>query len=196
MATPPGRGAVRDFDEILADLAAAANPAQVAKACERIAAHLDPDGKAPDPDEDFARRELSLSRQGAMTYLRGRLDPEAGAALHSALRRRRTPNPTTRRTADAAPPPPPAPPPPTRWPPPGFPRCRNHPGWAGSATYRPSSRSASPVTARYGARFLDPATGLPLEVRRTHRIVPHWIRKALHARDRGCRWPGRDVPAA
>jgi hypothetical protein len=38
--------------------------------------------------------------------------------------------------------------------------------------------------------ILDPATGLPLEVGRTHRIVPHWIRKALHARDRGCRWPG------
>ena len=28
--------------------------------------------------------------------------------------------------------------------------------------------------------ILDPATGLPLEVGRAHRIVPHWIRKALH----------------
>jgi hypothetical protein len=44
--------------------------------------------------------------------------------------------------------------------------------------------------------ILDPTTGLPLEVGRSHRIVPAWIRKALHARDRGCRWPGCTVPAA
>jgi len=44
--------------------------------------------------------------------------------------------------------------------------------------------------------ILDPASGLPLEVGRAHRIVPPWIRKALHARDRGCRWPGCTAPAA
>ena len=43
---------------------------------------------------------------------------------------------------------------------------------------------------------LDPTTGLPLEVGRTHRLVPHWIRKALHARDQGCRFPGCTAPAA
>ena len=43
---------------------------------------------------------------------------------------------------------------------------------------------------------LDQATGLPLEVGRAHRLVPHWMRKALHARDRGCRWPGCDAPVA
>jgi hypothetical protein len=42
---------------------------------------------------------------------------------------------------------------------------------------------------------LDPATGLPLDVGRAHRLVPAWIRKALHARDRGCRWPRCDAPA-
>jgi len=42
---------------------------------------------------------------------------------------------------------------------------------------------------------LDPATGLPLDVGREYRIVPAWIRKAVHARDRMCRWPGCDVPA-
>ncbi len=41
---------------------------------------------------------------------------------------------------------------------------------------------------------LDPATGLPLDVGRAHRVVPHWIRRALHARDRGCRWPGCEAP--
>jgi hypothetical protein len=43
---------------------------------------------------------------------------------------------------------------------------------------------------------LDPATGQPLNVGRTHRLVPPWIRKALHARDRGCRFPGCHTPAA
>jgi hypothetical protein len=41
---------------------------------------------------------------------------------------------------------------------------------------------------------LDPATGLPLDVGRAHRLVPPWIRRALHARDRGCRWPGCEAP--
>jgi hypothetical protein len=43
---------------------------------------------------------------------------------------------------------------------------------------------------------LDPTTGLPLDVGRAHRLVPWWIRRALHARDRGCRWPGCTTPAA
>jgi hypothetical protein len=43
--------------------------------------------------------------------------------------------------------------------------------------------------------ILDPSTGLPLDVGRRHRIVPPWIRRALHARDRTCRWPGCDTPA-
>jgi hypothetical protein len=42
---------------------------------------------------------------------------------------------------------------------------------------------------------LDPRTGLPLDVGRAHRLVPYWIRRALYARDRGCRWPGCRVPA-
>jgi hypothetical protein len=43
---------------------------------------------------------------------------------------------------------------------------------------------------------LDPATGLPLELGRTRRIVPGWLRRALHARDRTCRWPGCTAPNA
>ncbi len=40
----------------------------------------------------------------------------------------------------------------------------------------------------------DPTTGQPLDVGRTHRTAPAWLRKALHARDHGCRWPGCDAP--
>ena len=36
----------------------------------------------------------------------------------------------------------------------------------------------------------DRATGRPLDVGRAYRTAPPWIRKALHARDHGCRWPG------
>src|SRR5262245_2048686 len=43
---------------------------------------------------------------------------------------------------------------------------------------------------------LDPGTGLPLELGRSKRLVPGWLRKALHARDRGCRWPGCTAPSS
>jgi hypothetical protein len=43
--------------------------------------------------------------------------------------------------------------------------------------------------------ILDPGTGLPLDVGRGYRLVPHWIRRALYARDRGCRWVGCGAPA-
>jgi hypothetical protein len=85
LATRVGVDKLAPFDEILAALAATANPADVAKACERIAAHLDPDGPDPDPDGAFDRRDLTLSKQGSMLYLRGRLDPEGAATLRAAL---------------------------------------------------------------------------------------------------------------
>ena len=67
-------------------------------------------------------------------------------------------------------------------------------GWAGEIPTALAQRLA--CDCRVWRAVLDPATGLPLEVGRTHRIVPHWIRKALHARDRGCRWPGCAAPTA
>jgi hypothetical protein len=42
---------------------------------------------------------------------------------------------------------------------------------------------------------LDARTGLPLNVGRRLRIVPWWMRKAVRARDRTCRWPGCDMPS-
>lgn len=66
--------------------------------------------------------------------------------------------------------------------------------WAGDVPSSLAQRIA--CDSNVWRAVLDPATGLPLDVGRAYRIVPHWIRKALHARDRGCRWPGCDVPAA
>jgi hypothetical protein len=44
--------------------------------------------------------------------------------------------------------------------------------------------------------ILDPTSGLPLDLGRTYRLTPPWMRKALCARDRGCRWPGCKTEAS
>ena len=48
-------------DPTLAELARDGGPTEVAAACERIRAHLDPDGARPDPAGAFDRRELTLA---------------------------------------------------------------------------------------------------------------------------------------
>jgi hypothetical protein len=60
-------------------------PADLQTACDYIAAHVDPDGPDPDPHGGFERRGLTLARVGTMIVLRAQLDPEAGAALLTAL---------------------------------------------------------------------------------------------------------------
>jgi hypothetical protein len=261
---------LRDFDEILAELATQAGPAEIAKACQRIHAYLDPDGPEPDPDDELRRRELTFSRSGSMLLVRGKFDPEGGAALMAAVEAMTKP-PTpgdersgAQRRADAAvdlaraalasdilP---------------SVNGARPHLGLlvspamllaataaAAVATTATAAEpnAASPTTASANAAspagtgmtsstrdyqddpltkagvpplpdrpwltwigevtpelaqrlacdsivwrtILDPATGLPLDVGRKHRIVPPWIRRALHARDRTCRWPGCETPA-
>jgi len=66
--------------------------------------------------------------------------------------------------------------------------------WIGAIPAELAQRLA--CDADVSRAVLDPVTGLPLDVGREQRLVPHWMRKALHARDRGCRWPGCDAPAA
>jgi hypothetical protein len=65
--------------------------------------------------------------------------------------------------------------------------------WVGEVPARVAQRIA--CDADVWRVVLDPATGRPTEVGRAHRLVPVWIRKALHARDRGCRFPGCRAPA-
>ena len=74
---------VRDFDEILAELCAHSGPAEVARACDRIWAMIDPDGPEPDPADEFDKREITFSQLGAMMHVRGRLDAEGAAALRT-----------------------------------------------------------------------------------------------------------------
>lgn len=58
----------------------------------------------------------------------------------------------------------------------------------------------SPSAVRWQACDADTVTvtereGLPIDVGRAHRVIPPRLRLALHARDRGCRYPGCGVPA-
>src|SRR5262245_26147787 len=306
-----GPTAVVPFDEILATRAATLAPADLKVACERIAAHLDPDGPDPDPNGAFQRRELRLARVGAMMVLRGQLDPEAGAALLTALDAAMTPprgndlRSTGQRRADAlttivnqvlgagqlptvhavrphlgilitpdtllnhntseqstaddddkvlrtrirhlqdtaedradpagidlaardrddeGPPPadrddPDAEPPDVKHqltgsPPtlllrpgsvaeawqalaaagvPGLPEPARL-DWFGDIPAAIAQRIACDCDV--WRAVLDPTTGMPLEVGRTHRLVPHWMRKALHARYHGCLFPGCTAPVA
>lgn len=236
--------AVAHADQILAEAAASVDPGDFAAVCERIRAHLDPDG--PDPADGLGRRQLTLTPHGGMMLIRGQLDADAGAALQTALDAIMTPpvdgderTPTQRR-ADAL-----------------AELARRHliagtlptvggvrpqigvllhpqtlspkalaaltHRRAGSATAvgdhhagRPPTRPPAtgdppwltwhgPISPALAQRIacdadiwrviLDPATGLPLDVGRRHRLVPHWIRRALHARDRTCRFPGCHTPA-
>jgi hypothetical protein len=244
------------FDEILADVSSRANPAETQRACERIAAHLDPDGAGPDPERDFERREITFSRLGSMLCVRGRLDAEGGAALMSAVDAwMRPPGPGDTRTAaqrradalvelarqllaqgelptvggvrpqlgilitpqallglqgsgpagdsrsgsgSAGAGPAGAkdrPGRPDRLTEAGIPPLPEPPWlhWIGQIPPELAQRIA--CDSDVWRIVLDPATGLPLNVGRSHRIVPYWMRKALHARDRTCRWPGCDTPA-
>ena len=231
---------ITPFDEALATLSAQAGPAETQKACERIAAYLNPDGPAPDPEADFERRELTMSKSGSMTYLRGRFDAEGGAALYAALDALMRP-PTAdddrhagQRRADAlvdlargalanGP----------------LPTVGGHRPQVGLlispealtglssasdgsdeivATRDPLAGTGIPpetdqpwlnwvgeIPTTLAQRLacdcdifrivLDPASGLPLDVGDKHRIFPDWMRKAILARDRRCRWPGCDAPA-
>lgn len=234
-----GIAAVRSFDEELAIVAERADPKHVGVACTRIYAYLDPDGRPPDPAEDFERRELSLRAVGSMLHVRGRLDAEGGAALTAAIEAlMRPPVPGEERTAaqrraDAlvdlargsigggglpsvgglapsvgilitpqtlAGTGQPAGVPATHADDPligrGVPELPQSPwlSWIGEIPAETARRIAcDSVVWRI---VMDPGRGLPLDVGRSYRIVPHWMRKALHARDRTCRWPACDIPAA
>jgi hypothetical protein len=267
---------VRGYDEILAQLCAHAGPKHVEQACDRILALEDPDGKEPDPKEDFDKREITFSQLGTMLYVRGRLDADGGAALQTAVDALMRPPQTfdertaaqrradamvdlargalagdhlpsvggerphvgllltpeilfgnagedgdpspggdadrcqpTQPTTDPAGPSDPhhatdlraatCPRESTNGPvdpltAAGVPALPARPwlNWIGAVPTELAHRLA--CDAILWRVVLDPRTGLPLDVGRKHRIVPWWMRKALWARDRTCRWPGCDLP--
>src|ERR1700755_834632 len=80
-----GVAAVREVDPILTEWAGVSRPQEVAAACERIRAHVDPDGAAPDPHGAFERRQFTLARCGSMVSVRGQVEPEGAAAVMTAI---------------------------------------------------------------------------------------------------------------
>ena len=281
-------------EPILAQAATELDPTDLGRVCDRVRAHVDPDGAEPDAGEDFARRGLTFSAFDGMVLVRGQLDPEGGAAVMAAIDAMSAPpaqgDPRTpaQRRADAmvelarqalregrlptvggvrpqigillgpealrrgtapgdAPPcsqgplgepwglptdeipagAVPAGQLPARsglagripggametgsttghrpvWSPhldapmPDFlvpkPGDRAVLDWVGEIPDKVAQRVA--CDADVWRILLDPASGRPLDVGRAYRLVPHWIRKALHARDRGCRFPGCHAPPA
>jgi hypothetical protein len=235
-------------DQVLADSARQLDPTNLGRLCERIVAHVDPDGVQPDAAADFARRGLSLSPFDGMVLVRGQLDPDGGAALAAALNALMGPpaagelrSPAQRRAdalvelargalreghlptvggvrpqvavlipaqrlagqdqdtasddTDSD----------STDPDSTGPRDTRQswivdlaaPGWlewVGDVPDVVARRIA--CDADVWRVLLDPATSQPVDVGRTHRVVPVWLRKALHARDRGCRFPGCHTPAA
>ncbi len=235
-------------DQVLADSARHLDPTTLGRLCDRIVAHVDPDGAQPDAAADFARRGITLSPFDGMVLVRGQLDPDGGAALVTALNALMGPpvagelrSPAQRR-ADALV---------------ELARGALRDGevptvggvrpqvavlipaqrLAGQDQDTDSDTTMSDSSASDGAGLrdsgrswmvdlvapawlewvgdvpdvvarriacdadvwrvlVDPATSQPVDVGRTHRLVPVWLRKALHARDRGCRFPGCHTPAA
>lgn len=84
LVTRVGTDKIRPLDRTLAVLARKGGPKDLATACERIRAYVDPDG--PEPDAAAAnRRGLTLSRSGSLVTVRGQLDLEGGALVKTAL---------------------------------------------------------------------------------------------------------------
>jgi hypothetical protein len=205
----------------LAEAAEQLDSLQFSRVCDRVRAHADPDGPEPDAGRDFARRGLTIGAFDGMVVFRGQLDPEGGAALMSALdafmsppvgNDTRTPDqrradalvemcrailstgraPTvggTRpqlgvlvrpenliRAANV-----------------GAPESATM-DWVGDIPDSLAQRIA--CDSDVWRVVLDPATSRPVDVGRAHRIVPHWIRKALWVRDGSCRFPGCFAPVA
>jgi hypothetical protein len=67
-------------------------------------------------------------------------------------------------------------------------------GWLGDVPDEVAQRIA--CDADVWRVVLDPGSSRPLDLGRTHRVVPEWLRKALQVRDRGCVFPGCDAPCA
>lgn len=78
-----GSETVREVEPVLVEAAQALDPARFAVVCERVRAHVAPDGS--DPGRAFESRTLTLSPVAGMVAVRGQLDPEGGAALATAL---------------------------------------------------------------------------------------------------------------
>ncbi len=202
----------RQAEEILVTAARELDPGRLRYTTIHLRHCLEPDGVLDDANKSYERRSLHLSQTlDGMYYVDGRLDAEGGAALKTALDALMRP-PTVgdvrcsaerradalvelaRRQLDAG----------------GLPAVAGQKPHlmvtAEMATLcqEPGSPAAElewsqPIpaeTARRIACDCSLTTVVDGEAQGTGRVVPGSLRRALMARDKGCRFPGCDMPAA
>jgi hypothetical protein len=215
-----GAGITRTVEPSLVEAARMADPAVLSAVCHQVRVHTDTEGAEPPPEVDFDRRGLSLNQFDGMLLVRGQFDAEGAATIQSALdAAQKPPAATDERTpaqhrADAL----------VRiareWlagphrptvggarpqvgvlitaatltgsGSPGATAEPAHLDWVGPVSTALAQRLA--CDADIFPVAMHDKTGLPLYLGRTQRTVPPWLRRALHARDRGCRWPGCSAP--
>jgi hypothetical protein len=199
-------------ETILVEAAKKLDPFSLRKVTGHLRHCLQPDEVLRDANEAHEKRFLFLSQtMDGVFYLNGRLDAEGGAILQTALNSVMGPPPkdddrtARQRRADAA-----------------VEMCRRQldggqlPEVAGQKPHlvvnvemgtlskEPGSRAADlewahPIPAETARRLACDSAITPIvegEVDHTSRAVPGAIRRALVARDKGCRVPGCDCPAA
>jgi hypothetical protein len=199
-------------EEILVTAAKELDPSRLRIATIHLRHCLEPDGVLEEANQSYERRLLHLSQTlDGIFRIDGQLDPEGGAALKTALDALMRPPaeddsrcPAERR-ADAL-----------------VELARLQldagvlPEVGGQKPHlmvsvematlckEPGSRAAElewsqPVPAETARRIACDCSLTPIvegEAQGTGRVVPGWMRRALVARDKGCRFPGCDMPAA
>src|SRR6266581_771616 len=161
-------------ESILVKAARELDPYQLKKACIKMRHFLEPQGVLAEANEIHEQRRLHLSQTlDGVFYIDGQLDAEGGATLQTAL--------------DALMGPP-----------------------AADDERTPSQRRADSLV-ELARRQLDAgrlacdcaltpilhgAESHQVEAGPTTRVIPPSLRRALNARDKGCRFPGCDMPVA
>ena len=199
-------------EEILVTLARQEDPVVLKKAIVHLRHQVEPEGVLAEANEQDERRFLHLSQTfGGLFVLNGQFGADDGATLQTALDALMTPpvgdntNKPSERRADAL-----------------VEMARrqldggNLPRVGGQKPHlmvsvematlanQPGSRAAElewsqPVPAATARRLACDCALTPIverEAQGTGRVVPGWMRRALVARDKRCRFPGCDIPAA
>jgi hypothetical protein len=215
VADQVGSDVVREQQSTLLAAAEKLNANDFSLLTRKLRDIVDPDGALKDANKAYDQRQLHLSQSlDGVFFMDGRLDPESGAIVKTALDALMTPVAGDDRTAAQR-------------------RCdaltelarrQMHAGslpqvhgvkphltvtvsaaaLAGVAGAEPGSvRSAGPVPTETVRRLACDAAlavvvlddeGEPLDAGRTTRTIPPAILRALAVRDGGCRWPGCDRP--
>jgi uncharacterized protein DUF222 len=215
VASQVGANTVREAEGDLLKMAADFDPNRFSLVTRRLRQVVDPDGALDDANRAYDQRYLHLSPSlDGIFLIDGRLDPEGGAMLQTALGALMKPLPNEprraeQRRADAL-----------------VELCRRQlEGGALPQTGRQKPQltitvsaaalaglpgteggeveGAGPVPAETVQRLACDASlrvialdskGLPIDVGRATRSIPTGLSKALRLRDGGCRFPGCDRP--